>query len=100
MNFAFLEGGAAWAVTLYSDLIGHWEKRNRAAVDHLDPAHIDKKMFFELMERYGGPFAAGAEPLRVNRPAEDPAMLDEFAACGSSGPRTSRPFRGSLLLRL
>ena len=29
LNFAFLEGGAGWACSLYADLIGHWEKRNR-----------------------------------------------------------------------
>ncbi len=82
LNFVFLEGGVSWAVTLYSDLIGHWEKRNREALDHLDPKHIDKTLFFELMERYGGPLVAASEPLRVNRPAEDPTMLDEFAATG------------------
>ena len=39
MNFAFLEGGVAWAAALYSDLIGHWEKRNISALRaHLDPA--------------------------------------------------------------
>ena len=39
MNFAFLEGGVAWAAALYSDIIGHWEKRNLAALrQHLDPA--------------------------------------------------------------
>ena len=32
MNFAFLEGGVAWAAALYCDLIGHWEKRNLAAL--------------------------------------------------------------------
>ena len=29
LPFAFLEGGVAWAVSLYSDLIGHWDKRGR-----------------------------------------------------------------------
>ncbi|HEY3833671.1 MAG TPA: amidohydrolase family protein [Acidimicrobiia bacterium] len=86
VNFAFLEGGVSWAVALYSDLIGHWEKRNRDALDHLDPQHIDKKLFFELMEQYGGPLAAAAEPMRARRPSEDPAMLDEFAACGIERP--------------
>ena len=32
MNFAFLEGGVAWAAALYSDIVGHWEKRNLAAL--------------------------------------------------------------------
>jgi predicted TIM-barrel fold metal-dependent hydrolase len=29
LKFAFLEGGVGWACSLYSDLIGHWKKRNR-----------------------------------------------------------------------
>jgi predicted TIM-barrel fold metal-dependent hydrolase len=81
LNFAFLEGGVAWAATLLSDLIGHWEKRNRVALAHLDPAAIDKTLFFELMDQYGGALVAGSEPMRVSRPREDPALLDEFAAC-------------------
>ena len=30
LNFGFLEGGVGWACNLYGDLLGHWEKRNRA----------------------------------------------------------------------
>ena len=43
LHFAFLEGGVAWAASLYSDLIGHWEKRNREAVEHYNPAHLDRE---------------------------------------------------------
>ena len=36
LKFAFLECGVGWACTLYSDLLGHWEKRNvRALIDHI-----------------------------------------------------------------
>jgi predicted TIM-barrel fold metal-dependent hydrolase len=82
LNFTFLEGGVSWAAALLSDLVGHWEKRNRDALDHLDPANIDKALFFELMDKFGGAVTAGMEPMRINRPTEDPALLDEFAACG------------------
>jgi predicted TIM-barrel fold metal-dependent hydrolase len=82
LNFAFLEGGVAWAASLYADLIGHWEKRNRAALDNLDPANIDRAMIGELIGRYGGEWATGGPPAKVRRPAEDPATLDEWAACG------------------
>ena len=27
LRFAFLEGGVGWACRLFSDIIGHWEKR-------------------------------------------------------------------------
>ena len=31
LRCAFLEGGVGWACDLYSDLIGHFEKRGRRA---------------------------------------------------------------------
>src|SRR5262252_1860707 len=34
LNFGFLEGGVGWACSLYADLIGHWEKRNREALEN------------------------------------------------------------------
>ena len=37
LRFAFLEGGAAWACNLLSDLLGHWEKRNRDAIAAVRP---------------------------------------------------------------
>lgn len=82
MNFAFLEGGVAWAAALYSDIIGHWEKRNINSLrEHLDPATVDRKLLGELVAKYAPP----AEPFEgglVNRPSEPEDMLDEWAACG------------------
>ena len=42
LRFAFLEGGVAWAANLYADAVGHWEKRNRAALAHYDPRALDR----------------------------------------------------------
>ena len=82
LAFAFLEGGVAWAVSLYSDLLGHWEKRNRAAMDHLDPAAIDRDVFADLFARYGGAWVeSAARGGAMSRAPEDPATLDEWAAC-------------------
>lgn len=82
MNFAFLEGGVAWAASLYCDLLGHWEKRHPAALRaHLDPRLVDR----ELLGQYIAKYAAGVAPLRGGpgvRPPEPDDMLDEFAACG------------------
>ncbi|HEX4778835.1 MAG TPA: amidohydrolase family protein [Acidimicrobiia bacterium] len=82
MNFAFLEGGVAWAASLYSDLVGHWEKRNvRALREHLDPALVDRELLGRTVTKYGG----GARRVPgglTNRPPEPAGMLDEFAACG------------------
>src|SRR5271170_547945 len=53
MNFAFLEGGVAWAAALYCDLIGHWEKRNLGALRrHLDPVLIDRDLMGQMLRRY------------------------------------------------
>ncbi|MDH4148201.1 MAG: amidohydrolase family protein [Acidimicrobiia bacterium] len=53
VNFGFLEGGVAWAVNLFSDLIGHWEKRNLEALEHTRPENLDLDTLVELAERYG-----------------------------------------------
>ncbi|HTO11568.1 MAG TPA: amidohydrolase [Candidatus Binatia bacterium] len=53
LNFAFLEGGVGWACMLYADLIGHWEKRNRQALEHTNPDRLDVGRLLQLAEKYG-----------------------------------------------
>ena len=68
MNFAFLEGGVAWAAALYCDLIGHWEKRNIAALRaNLDPALVDRGLMAEMMGRYA-PRRCGSRSALGRRP--------------------------------
>ncbi|MCZ6645959.1 MAG: amidohydrolase family protein [SAR324 cluster bacterium] len=87
LHFAFLEGGVAWACSLFSDLIGHWEKRNLEALDKINPASLDLDMLEELFQRYGGPIIEGRQDsLRgclesYREDHEDPASIDEWAAC-------------------
>jgi hypothetical protein len=86
LRCAFQEGGVAWAANLYSDLIGHWEKRNRDAVSHYDPARIDKAQVRALAEQYGDKRVRGHlddidEALRFLSVPED-ELNDEFAASG------------------
>src|SRR5438132_1381612 len=50
LNFAFLEGGAGWACSLYADLIGHWEKRKRDALENTNPARLDRAGLLALAE--------------------------------------------------
>jgi predicted TIM-barrel fold metal-dependent hydrolase len=94
LKFAFLECGVGWAVTLYSDLISHWEKRNIKAMENYDPANLDKELLIDVCRRYGGPIFEG----RLNEVVswgisagfstqEEPAMLDEFAPCGINDKR-------------
>jgi predicted TIM-barrel fold metal-dependent hydrolase len=60
LNFAFLEGGVGWACMLYADLIGHWEKRNRQAIESTNPAKLDLGRLHELAQKYGSPAVAQA----------------------------------------
>ena len=53
LNFAFLEGGVGWACGLYADLIGHWEKRNRQALENTNPQRLDQPGLVALAEKYG-----------------------------------------------
>jgi predicted TIM-barrel fold metal-dependent hydrolase len=82
LNFAFLEGGVTWAASLYSDLIGHWEKRNITSLrQHLDPALIDRSLLAEMVDRFA-PTTAPVKGGLTDRPAEPTELLDEWAACG------------------
>jgi hypothetical protein len=95
LRCAFLEGGAGWACNLYSDLLGHWRKRNRRDVQNYNPASLDRQLFNDLCRQYGTPLMqerlhsleAGE---RLNGPDEDSSTLDEFAACGIERPEDVR----------
>ncbi|HEY6421585.1 MAG TPA: amidohydrolase family protein [Candidatus Binataceae bacterium] len=88
LKFAFLEGGVGWACSLYSDLIGHWKKRNRHALEEVNPANLDRELMRELFETFGGKRLA--ERLERSAMFESPGAigtgnvkdLDDFAACG------------------
>jgi predicted TIM-barrel fold metal-dependent hydrolase len=53
LNVAFLEGGVGWACMLYADLVGHWEKRNRQAIERTNPSNLDRVALLELARTYG-----------------------------------------------
>lgn len=87
LKFAFLEGGVGWACNLYSDIIGHWKKRNLSMLENYDPANLDRGLLMDLYRQYGGKMVEGKlqdvdQVLGLlNATEEDPAMLDEFRAC-------------------
>jgi predicted TIM-barrel fold metal-dependent hydrolase len=53
LRCAFLEGGVAWAANLYSDLIGHFEKRGVPGIHAYDPEKIDRALIKKLFESHG-----------------------------------------------
>jgi predicted TIM-barrel fold metal-dependent hydrolase len=52
LRFTFLEGGVCWAAQLESDLVHHFEKRNRQAMQLYDPQQIDVDLCLNLFGRY------------------------------------------------
>lgn len=99
LNFGFLEGGAAWAATLFADLVGHWKKRNPAALERVNPECIDREEFLALCRRHGSALLGDAlKPGNEDRLAasvstsnrEDLALLDEFALTGVTCPEDMR----------
>jgi predicted TIM-barrel fold metal-dependent hydrolase len=88
LRFAFLEGGVGWACMLFGDLIGHWDKRNRKALEHTDPRTLDRAQLMELVQKYGYEDIAAAlrardgwpDPNAVNLTGGLPE-LDDYAAC-------------------
>jgi hypothetical protein len=87
LPFGFLEAGVGWAVNLYADLVGHWEKRNGAKMSNYDPKNVDQELFQQLVREYGDArLLAKADELGgagfLGDDREDRSRIDEFAAVG------------------
>ena len=83
MNFAFLEGGVAWAAALYSDILGPLGEAEHpdAAFAPRPATRRSRRCWVSMVQKY----APDAPPISgglLNRPAEPEDMLDEWAACG------------------
>src|SRR5882724_4692576 len=77
LRFAMLEGGVGWACNLVTDLVGHWERRRRAAMEsQTKPTNLDRRQLEQLFREYGGaPYEA--------------KMGELFAAINTAEPFTS-----------
>lgn len=90
LRVAFLEGGVSWAVALYCDLIGHWEKRNVEALANYDPTRVDWGMVRSRFTSYAGrPVDPGVLQgtlggLLGSGWAPPPDLRDEWKALGVS----------------
>ncbi len=87
LKFAFLEGGVGWGAGLYADLIGHWEKRNAERVQRYNPARIDRELFLDLCQRYGGKLVEERlGPRSLTLPVADQgadlSSRDDWSRCG------------------
>ena len=82
LNFAFLEGGVAWACNLYSDMVGHWEKRNGKVINRLDPSKLDLEVAMDLAREYSeGRIRDHLEDLRAYyvTPRPTPPNIDDWS---------------------
>jgi predicted TIM-barrel fold metal-dependent hydrolase len=73
LRFAFQEGGVAWAAALLAGITGHWEKRNIEAIQHYNPANLDRELLGRLFEEY----ATGGIAARRARLDDGLAMLSD-----------------------
>src|SRR5437899_10463750 len=83
-----LEGGVGWGCQLFVDLIEHWEKRNRKALEHMNPRTLDRSLLQEMAQKYGYEEHIAALKARDGWPDPDAygltggvADLGDFSAC-------------------
>jgi predicted TIM-barrel fold metal-dependent hydrolase len=89
LRFAFLEGGVAWASTLFNDLVGHWEKHNVNFIENFNPANLDEPLMHELFSKYGDGALSPEKLANLEDRSqllwgsreETPADLDEWKPC-------------------
>ena len=85
LRCAFLEGGVAWACNLYSDLIGHFEKRGVPGIHEYDPDALDRELIDALFKSYGSErFKKHHDELEdgFQHLVEPGAFQDDFAGTG------------------
>jgi predicted TIM-barrel fold metal-dependent hydrolase len=84
LNFAFLEGGVHWACGVFSDIVGHWKKRNARAIHDLDPASMDRQLMRQLIGAHGNDkMTARIDDIMdwLSQPQRQPKNLDDWSAC-------------------
>ena len=83
-----MEGGSAWACTLFADILGHYEKRNVDSLSHYDPDNLDRGLLRDLFAEHGGrEFTDRLDRLDtglnfLSDRDDRPAVLDEFEQAG------------------
>jgi hypothetical protein len=87
LNFACLEGGAAWGVVLLHSLIEHWEVRGLPGLARVDPHNIDAGAVIAQLEKVRDPVWKETALLSLLTEGDGdrlaPAQVDDFAACGA-----------------
>jgi predicted TIM-barrel fold metal-dependent hydrolase len=89
LRFGFLEGGVTWGQSLFCRMLEHWEKRNGAAIVHLDPARLDTARFSELVDQHAHPSVRAYRDRLVADSlwSDHPDELDDWSACDLQSKR-------------
>ena len=89
LRFAFLEGGVSWALQLLTDVVGHYEKRNKHAVRRYDPARLNLELCEQLFSEFARDRIAQNQALLFDvlvraqsAPRREDAEIDDFAESG------------------
>jgi predicted TIM-barrel fold metal-dependent hydrolase len=88
LRWAFLEGGVAWAANFLGDALGHYEKRNGLAIQHYNPAALDRDELTRLLTARGAPEVVGRLDrldyalMMLSDPDEDVDTIDEWGESG------------------
>jgi hypothetical protein len=83
LQFAFLEGGASWAMPTLAALCEHLEKRGPDGIGCYDPKRLDQARLVELLTSHGFP---AHPPEMIGDASLHPWARDEFEASGLRGP--------------
>ena len=87
LNFACLEGGAAWGVVLLHALIEHWEVRGLPGLARVDPHNIDADAVIAQLDTLRDPVWKDPALLSLLTEGDGdrmaPAQMDDFGACGA-----------------
>jgi predicted TIM-barrel fold metal-dependent hydrolase len=96
LNFACLEGGAAWGVSLAHSLVEHWEVRGRPGINRIDPRGIDSAAVERVLSTVDDTRWQDPRLRDVVRCADDrgPAQRDDFAACRAASVADVRELFG------
>lgn len=88
LNFAFLEGGVAWAVITLADIIARWNKRGGSNILALDPMRLDVEHFYALLRKHGGEAfeSDGVRSWVAGLSDRHPANIDEFEPMQAKNP--------------
>ncbi|MCA9506634.1 MAG: amidohydrolase family protein, partial [Myxococcales bacterium] len=93
LRCAYLEGGVAWAANLYSDLVGHFEKRGLPGIREYDPSAMDRALLAKLFAKHGSErFRKHLDELEdgLSHLSDPASFQDDFAAAGVSSAEDIR----------